>query len=83
LRGHYQPEHGCCDRFVRKHQTDLQWIVAACILVFAALLLTMGARGDRIGHKRVMKSYCILFTILPQISHFFLISVLVPSYFYI
>ena len=35
--------------------TDLQWIVAAYILVFAALLLTMGALGDRIGRKRVLQ----------------------------
>jgi EmrB/QacA subfamily drug resistance transporter len=35
--------------------TDLQWIVAAYILVFASLLLTMGALGDRIGRKRVLQ----------------------------
>jgi MFS family permease len=35
--------------------TDLQWIVAAYILAFAALLLTMGALGDRIGRKRVLQ----------------------------
>jgi len=35
--------------------TDLQWIVAAYILVFAALLLTMGTLGDRIGRKRVLQ----------------------------
>jgi EmrB/QacA subfamily drug resistance transporter len=35
--------------------TDLQWIVAAYILVFAAFLLTMGALGDRIGRKRVLQ----------------------------
>jgi len=35
--------------------TDLQWIVAAYILVFATLLLTMGALGNRIGRKRVLQ----------------------------
>jgi DHA2 family multidrug resistance protein-like MFS transporter len=35
--------------------TALQWIVAAYILVFAALLLTMGSLGDRIGRKRVLQ----------------------------
>jgi EmrB/QacA subfamily drug resistance transporter len=35
--------------------TDLQWIVAAYILAFAALLLTMGALGDRIGRKRLLQ----------------------------
>ncbi len=35
--------------------TDLQWIVAVYILVFAALLLTMGTLGDRIGRKRVLQ----------------------------
>ncbi len=35
--------------------TDLQWIVAAYILVFAALLLSIGALGDRIGRKRVLQ----------------------------
>lgn len=35
--------------------TDLQWIVAIYILDFAALLLTMGTLGDRIGRKRVLQ----------------------------
>jgi EmrB/QacA subfamily drug resistance transporter len=35
--------------------TDLQWIVAAYILVFAALLLTIGTLSDRIGRKRVLQ----------------------------
>jgi EmrB/QacA subfamily drug resistance transporter len=36
-------------------QSELQWIVDAYILVFASLLLTMGAIGDRIGRKRVLQ----------------------------
>src|SRR6188768_316237 len=35
-------------------QTQLQWIVAAYALVFAALLLPAGAIGDRIGRKPVL-----------------------------
>jgi EmrB/QacA subfamily drug resistance transporter len=40
---------------VRGSDTDLQWIVAVYILVFAALLLTMGTLSDRIGRKRVLQ----------------------------
>ncbi|NLX09602.1 MAG: MFS transporter [Chloroflexi bacterium] len=36
-------------------QSELQWLVDAYILVFAALLLTMGAIGDRIGRKRILQ----------------------------
>jgi len=35
--------------------SELQWIVDAYILVFAALLLTMGAVGDRVGRKRALQ----------------------------
>src|SRR5215210_932150 len=35
-------------------QTQLQWIVAAYALVFAAMLLPAGAIGDRIGRKPVL-----------------------------
>ena len=35
--------------------SDLQWIIDAYILVFAALLLTMGAIGDRFGRKRALQ----------------------------
>ena len=37
-------------------QTQLQWIVAAYALAFAALLLPAGALGDRIGRKPVLAS---------------------------
>jgi EmrB/QacA subfamily drug resistance transporter len=39
----------------------LQWIVDAYILVFASLLLTMGAIGDRIGRKRTLQAGLMLF----------------------
>ena len=35
--------------------SELQWIVDAYILVFAALLLTMGSIADRFGRKRVLQ----------------------------
>jgi EmrB/QacA subfamily drug resistance transporter len=35
-------------------QTQLQWIVAAYALAFAALLLPAGALGDRVGRKPVL-----------------------------
>ncbi|WP_162909699.1 MFS transporter [Aggregatilinea lenta] len=35
--------------------SQLQWIVDAYVLVFAALLLTMGAVSDRIGRKRALQ----------------------------
>lgn len=35
--------------------SDLQWIVDAYVIVFAALLLTMGSVGDRIGRKRILQ----------------------------
>lgn len=41
--------------------TELQWVVDAYVLVFAALLLTMGTLGDRIGRKRALQSGLILF----------------------
>ena len=42
-------------------QTQLQWIVAAYALVFAALLLPAGAIGDRIGRKPVLASGVAIF----------------------
>jgi EmrB/QacA subfamily drug resistance transporter len=39
----------------------LQWIVDAYILVFAALLLTMGSIGDRFGRKKVLQGGLIVF----------------------
>jgi EmrB/QacA subfamily drug resistance transporter len=35
--------------------SEMQWIVDAYILVFAAMLLTMGAIGDRFGRKRALQ----------------------------
>ena len=43
--------------------SDLQWIVDAYVLVFAALLLTMGSIGDRIGRKRALQFGLVMFGI--------------------
>src|ERR1700754_777391 len=42
--------------------TELQWIVNAYTIAFAALILTAGALGDRIGAKRVFMGGFVIFT---------------------
>jgi EmrB/QacA subfamily drug resistance transporter len=42
---------------------DLQWMVDAYVLVFAGLLLTMGALGDRFGRARALQVGLVVFTI--------------------
>ncbi len=42
-------------------QSQLQWMVDAYILVFAGLLLTMGALGDRFGRKRALTVGLVIF----------------------
>lgn len=41
----------------------LQWVVNAYTLVFAALLLTTGALGDRLGAKRIFIAGLAVFTL--------------------
>jgi EmrB/QacA subfamily drug resistance transporter len=41
--------------------SELQWIIDAYILVFASLLLTMGALGDRYGRKRILQFGLVMF----------------------
>lgn len=41
--------------------SDLQWIVDSYILVLAAMMLTMGAIGDRFGRKLTLQAGLILF----------------------
>jgi len=43
--------------------SELQWIVDAYVLVFAALLLTMGSIGDRIGRKKMLQAGLVVFVI--------------------
>jgi MFS transporter, DHA2 family, methylenomycin A resistance protein len=42
--------------------SGLQWVVDAYTLVFAGLLLTAGALGDRVGARRVFNLGMLLFT---------------------
>jgi len=41
--------------------SELQWMVDAYVLVFASLLLTMGALGDRFGRKRTLQIGLLVF----------------------
>lgn len=41
--------------------TDLQWIVDSYAIIFAGLLLTAGAIGDRAGRKRALQGGLLLF----------------------
>jgi Major Facilitator Superfamily len=42
-------------------QTQLAWIIDACSLVFAALLLPAGALGDRFGRRRTLLAGLTIF----------------------
>ncbi|MEE8374624.1 MAG: MFS transporter, partial [Dehalococcoidia bacterium] len=41
--------------------SDLQWMINAYLLAFVALLLTMGALGDRFGRKRLFQMGLVMF----------------------
>ena len=41
--------------------SDLQWIINAYALLFAALMLAFGTLGDRIGRKKVMLAGLVVF----------------------
>src|SRR3954462_78968 len=41
--------------------SDLQWMVASYLLVFAGLLLPLGALGDRIGRKKTLSAGLAIF----------------------
>jgi EmrB/QacA subfamily drug resistance transporter len=43
--------------------TDIQWVVSAYILAFAALLLAAGSFADRYGRKRAMLLGLVIFTV--------------------
>jgi EmrB/QacA subfamily drug resistance transporter len=50
--------------------TELQWIVDAYALVFAGLLLTAGALGDRFGRKGALTSGLVIFAVGSGVSAF-------------
>src|SRR5580693_3929833 len=43
--------------------SELQWIVSAYTIAFAALILTAGALGDRLGAKKIFMTGFTLFTL--------------------
>jgi EmrB/QacA subfamily drug resistance transporter len=48
--------------------SELQWIVDAYVLVFAALLLTMGSLGDRFGRKKILQAGMIFFALCSLVA---------------
>ncbi len=42
-------------------QAELQWIIGAYIMTFAALMLTMGSLGDRFGRARMLQLGIVIF----------------------
>jgi EmrB/QacA subfamily drug resistance transporter len=48
-------------RSLQATSTELQWIVDAYAIVFAGLLFTMGALGDRVGRKWVFMGGLVVF----------------------
>src|SRR6201991_5328328 len=43
--------------------SELQWVVSAYTIAFAAFILTAGAVGDRVGAKRVFMAGFAIFTL--------------------
>src|ERR671925_601338 len=50
--------------------SQLQWIVDAYALVFAGLLLTMGALGDRYGRRKALTTGLVIFGTASAVSAF-------------
>jgi EmrB/QacA subfamily drug resistance transporter len=50
--------------------SELQWMVESYVLVFAGLLLTMGALGDRFGRKLALTSGLVIFGIASVFAAF-------------
>ncbi|MDQ3766426.1 MAG: MFS transporter, partial [Actinomycetota bacterium] len=50
-------------RDLRATSSELQWIVDSYVLVFAGLLLTMGALGDRFGRALALVSGMVIFAL--------------------
>jgi len=50
--------------------SELQWMINAYLLSFGALLLTMGALGDRFGRKRLFQAGLIVFGVFSLVAAF-------------
>ena len=48
---------------LKAHIAELQWIVSAYTIAFAAFILTAGALGDRLGAKKVFMAGFAIFTL--------------------
>ena len=48
---------------LKASMSELQWIVDIYILVFASILITIGALGDQYGRKRFLKIGIVLFSL--------------------
>lgn len=57
-------------RELQASASQLQWIVDAYALVFAGLLLTAGALGDRFGRRRVLGAGMLIFGVGSGLSAF-------------
>lgn len=55
-------------RELQATSTELQWIVDAYALVFAGLLLTCGALGDRFGRKGALQAGLVVFGVASLVS---------------
>jgi EmrB/QacA subfamily drug resistance transporter len=54
----------------RATASELQWMVDAYVLVFAGLLLTMGALGDRFGRARALQVGLVIFAVSSMAAPF-------------
>src|SRR5271165_1365279 len=57
-------------RELHTSNSDLQWVVDAYNLVFAALLLASGSLSDRVGRKGMLISGLIVFAIASMVGGF-------------
>ena len=55
-------------RSTQASQTQLEWIIDAYSLVFAALLLPAGALGDRFGHRRMLIAGLAIFGVASAVA---------------
>jgi EmrB/QacA subfamily drug resistance transporter len=51
-------------------QGDIEWIIDSYVLVFAGLLLTMGAIGDKFGRRRALTAGLVVFGLGSVVSAF-------------